>query len=223
MRYSANLNIIIKAIEKSTSYLSRDFMELENLQSNPISANKFALRSYNKLKEILVADFGKFRPEYNIEVFGEKTAFGKKDAEFSYVIFPIDGIENLARSNPNFTTAIALQHLNKDGSKETIGLAIKNVFSNELYYAEKGFGAYLNNRRIRVSRRIENDTVMVGDIAGSCNYGSKILEIAYLSSAKIDKITYDKKLLQDFRPFFLLVKEAGGKIEEDSNKIILGS
>ena len=66
MRYSANLNIIIKAIEKASIHLPRDFMELENLQSNPNSADNFAKHCYAKVKKIIAEDMMKFRPDFNI-------------------------------------------------------------------------------------------------------------------------------------------------------------
>ncbi|MFM7557993.1 MAG: hypothetical protein ACKO46_05460, partial [Alphaproteobacteria bacterium] len=66
MRFSANLNIIIKAIEKASIHISRDFVELENLQSNPASCSKFAISSYNRVKQILIEDFAKFRHDFNI-------------------------------------------------------------------------------------------------------------------------------------------------------------
>ena len=74
MRYSANLNIIIKAIEKAAGRMPRDFIELENLQSNPISATKFANACYNKVKQTLAEDLLRFRPEYNL-IFSDKSEF----------------------------------------------------------------------------------------------------------------------------------------------------
>ena len=66
MRYSANLNIIIKAIEKASNHVARDFVELENLQANPLSANKFASLTLSRVRQILIDEFTKFRADYDI-------------------------------------------------------------------------------------------------------------------------------------------------------------
>ncbi|MBM5782675.1 MAG: hypothetical protein FJ368_04555 [Pelagibacterales bacterium] len=233
MRYSANLNIIIKAIEKASSRLPRDFMELENLQNNPLSASKFSSACYNKIKQTLVEDLLKFRPEYNLIFSDGQEVINKKDAEYCYTIFPVDGIANLSRANPHFAVAIALEHISPQGQKESISVAINNIVGNELYYCEKGFGAYVSNRRIRVSKRSNNETFIVAvdnlDLVKKeasknlvlQNYGCKTLEIAYLASSKIDSvIIQNHKLL---KPFTLLAREAGAKIVESEKNIFAGN
>ena len=142
-------------------------------------------------------------------------------------------MENLARANPDFTIAVALEHLNKDGTRETISVAINKIISKELFYCEKGFGAYLTNRRIRVSKRKENDIVL-----GATNhpgflskkeiknlslrsYGAPTLEIAYLAAAKLEISALKNSPL--ITPFSLLVKEAGGKVEIEQGKLVLSN
>jgi myo-inositol-1(or 4)-monophosphatase len=235
MRYSANLNVIIKAIEKATSHISRDFNELEHLQSNPNSASKFAAACYNRVKQILVEDFSKLRPDYNLIFSNGENIIRSQNAEYSFLIFPIDGYENLLRSNPDFTVAIALEHLNAAGEKEVISVAINKVFSSEIYYCEKGFGAYVNNRRIRVSKRTggENQVIAsedqdflaqkMGDKKYSMrSYGCRTLELAYLSSSRLEMAIFSKKNHELLKPFLLLVREAGGNILEEE-KFILAS
>lgn len=226
MRYSANLNIIIKALEKAASRASRDFIELENLQTNPASAARFANSCYNKAKQIIAEDLTNIRPDYNMIFADGEKYVASQNAEYSYVIFPIDGINNLVRSNPCFTIAIALEHINAAGQKEPIALAINNIANNEIYYCEKGFGAYVNNRRLRVSKRSLNDGILVcsEDIKNESknisnrNYGCKTLELAYLASARIDAALLPKQDL--IKPFTLLVREAGGKVVENEKLII---
>lgn len=223
MRYSANLNIIIKAIEKATSRMSRDFIELEHLQTNAFSANKFTTACYNRAKEVLAEDLSRVRPEYNLAFLDGQKIIHKQDAEYSYLVYPIDGISNLSRSNPDFTVAIALQHLAADGSKETISLAISKVVGGEMYYCEKGFGAYINNRRIRVSKRAasdnpviscENHSFLTKDISIR-TYGCRTMEIAYLASSRTEAAVFKNDNREFLNPLFLLVKEAGGKIIEN--------
>ncbi len=123
MRYSANLNVIMKAIEKATAHMPRDFIELENLQSNPFSANKFANSCYARVKQILSDDLSKLRPEYNLIFSDGQNIIRNKDAEYTYIIHPIDGFTNLTRANPDFTVAVALEHLGANGQRESISVA----------------------------------------------------------------------------------------------------
>ncbi|MCE2687947.1 MAG: hypothetical protein LW595_05350 [Rickettsiales bacterium] len=234
MRYSSNLNIILKSIEKAVNRMSRDFVELENLQNNPASALKFATSCYNKIAEIIIDDLQKFRGDFDITIIdsinNKKINYHKdnKISEYSYLVLPIDGFYNLMRANPNFTVAVALQHCNQEGSEpETIALAINNLVGNDIYYCEKGFGAFANNRRIRVSKKNGeglaisssnpdsfSDFVQNYQIKKPYFYGINCptLEMAYLSSAKLDIGLFSKNDYFIAKSFALLAKEAGGKI-----------
>lgn len=228
MRYSANLNVILKAIEKATVHMPRDFIELENLQSNPLSAQKFASACYNRVKQILSDDFSKLRPEYNLIFSDGQNLIRSKNAEYSYVIHPIDGFANLMRSNPDFTVAVALEHINVAGQKESISVAISKIFGGETYYCEKGFGAYANNRRIRVSKRIGAESLVAAEDQKFLveknslrAYGCRTIEMAYVASSRLDKAIFKNQNYELFKPFTLLVREAGGKIVEDESKITI--
>lgn len=236
MRYSTNLNIIIKAIEKATARTSRDFSELEILQSNPNSAIKFSNACYKQIKDILIEDLSKIRPDFNIIFADGQKIIQSGNAEYSFVIYPIDGMNNLVRGISDFTVAIALEH-NKDGVKEAISVAINNVIKGELYYCEKGFGAFLNNRRIRVSKRGVNDPLLISsddysylnkevletlkltNFAGR-TYGCKTLEMAYLASSRFDLSLFKNINYEYLKPFTLLVREAGGKIIENDKFVV---
>lgn len=231
MRYSANLNIILKAIEKATAHATRDFIELENLQTNPQSAIKFSNSCYKKVKEILIDDLTKFRPEYNILFADGEKIIRHENAEYSLTIFPVDGLSNLLRGIPDFTTSIALNHIDKNGVSEPISVAVNKIIGNETYYCEKGFGAYLNNRKLRVSKRVQSDSLLISlddfsyfskDVKESLqlqnfmtrNYGCRTLEIAYLASSRFDLSFFKNWNYEYLKPFLLLVKEAGGNIFE---------
>ncbi|MDX2083281.1 MAG: inositol monophosphatase family protein [Rickettsiales bacterium] len=231
MRHSANLNIIIKAIEKATAHMSRDFIELENLQSNPFSAGKFANACYNRVKQVLADDLSKLRPQYNLIFSDGQNLIRKKDAEYSYIIHPIDGFANLTRSNPDFTVAIALEHQSENAVKESISVAISKIFGGEIFYCEKGFGAYSNNRRIRVSKRTGADLIMAcedQDLVNDKNqilrsYGCRTMELAYVASARLEKAIFKNQNTQFLKPFALLVREAGGKIIEEEKSITVSN
>lgn len=229
MRYSANLNIIIKAIERAASHMPRDFIELENLQTNVFSANKFANSCYNRAKQILGEELLKARPDFNLEFLDGEKITNNKNAEYSYLVLPIDGMQNLARSNPDFTVAVALQHIDENGKKETISLAISKIFGGELYYCEKGFGAFLNSRRIRVSKRAMNDFPIISSFDSSLiedkkfsyrSYGCLSLEVAYLAASRLEGAIFRNEEANFINPLLLLVKEAGGKIIENDKFIL---
>ncbi len=229
MRYSANLNIILKAIEKATAHMPRDFIELENLQSNPLSAQKFASACYHRVKQILEDELSKLRPEYNLIFADGQKIIRSQNAEYSYIIHPIDGFNNLIRSNPDFTVAVALEHLNSSGQKESISVAVNKIFGGETYYCEKGFGAYVNNRRIRVSKRTSGEILVAVEeqnFLGEKNqslraYGCRTLEAAYVASSRLERAVFKNQNYELFKPFALLVKEAGGAVVEDEFKITI--
>lgn len=239
MRYSANLNVIVKAIERATARMSRDFIELENLQTNPASAMKFSQACYNKVKQTLAEDFMKLRPDYNLIFSDGQKVIQRQNAEYSYVIFPVDGFDNLTRSSHDFTVAVALEYTNENGQKEAISVAINKLVGNELYYCEKGFGAFLNNRRIRVSKRATSEGMVIASEDQNFfnsetfeklniknysqrTYGCRTLEIAYLASSRLEMAMFRNQNTELLKPFLLLVKEAGGKISENE-KLILAS
>lgn len=228
---SANLNIIIKSLEKSTAHVSRDFVELESLQSNPASAAKFTEACYRKIKKVMVDDLSKIRPNYDLIFADGEKIIRSQNSEYAFLISVIDGLDNLLHSNPDFTTSIALEHRSKDGKKEVIAVAILKIVGCETYYCEKGFGAFVNNRRIRVSKRTSGNLIagahdqnLVDDKKLSLrNYGCRSLEAAYVASSRLDKAFFDAKDGEFLSQFFLLIKEAGGKVNEGEKTIIISN
>ncbi len=236
MRYSPNLAIIIKALDKISGRLARDFGEIENLQNNHFSATKFANSCYQRIKENLAEDLLKIHPDYNVEFTdGEKIITNNK-AEYNYIICPIDGISNLSRSIPFFSTIVALEHNNHD-KKEIIAAAICSVATNELYWCEKGSGAFLNNRRIRVSSRSANDNVLCAGQNKEILNNAKInqskfefrlsgcasFDIGYLASGRLDLCLFDLRDENFLRAILLLLKEAGGTVKTTDQLIIVNN
>lgn len=230
MRYSPNLAIIIKAIDKISGRLARDFGEIENLQNNHFSATKFANSCYKKIRESLAEDLMKIHPDYNIEFTDGETLTMNSKAEYNYIICPIDGLVNLSRSIPAFTTLIALEHIN-GGKKEIIAAAMSNVANNELYWCEKGSGSFMNTRRIRVSNRASTDNIFCAisekellnnTLINKNKFDFRLsnclsLDIGYLASGRIDLCLISHSSEKILRPISLLLKEAGGIINSKDN------
>lgn len=225
MRYSPNLSVIVKALDKISGRLARDYGEIENLQNNYASAVKFANACYNRIKEDLTADLGKIHPDYNVEFLDGGKVTNNPQAEYSYVISPVDGLINLSRAIPYFTTMVALKH-----KQEIVAVALSNVAANELFFAEKGGGAYFSNRRVRVSENKNGNLIAaISDVAlANGKYINRLnnclsLDLAYLAAGKIDLAIIDVKNKEAVKALLLLVKEAGGVVKEDGNRIIISN
>ena len=145
---SANLNIMIKASEKASKKLIRDFGEVEKLQVSKKGSADFVTNADIKTEKILIDELKKAKPNYSIlsEENGLET---NKDKENLWIIDPIDGTINFLHGIPHFAISIALM-----SKKEIVSGIIYDPIKDELFYAEKNNGAFLNNQRIRVSKKI---------------------------------------------------------------------
>ena len=145
---SANLNLMIKASEKASKVLIRDFGEIEKLQVSKKGPLDFVTNSDIKTEKIIIEELNKGRPDFSI--ISEENGIKKnKDNKNTWIIDPIDGTINFMHGVPHFAISIALKQDN-----EIISGLIFDPIKDEMFYAEKNNGAYLNNKRIRVSKKI---------------------------------------------------------------------
>ncbi len=224
---------MIKAVEEASIRTGRDFVELEILQTNPKSASKYANACYQRVKNFIFEDLTKMRPEYNIYSSDGDQVINKEDSEYSFSILPIDGLGNLSRAIPDFTIAIALNHHGENGT-ESIACVIYKVIGSEIYYSEKGFGSFLNNRKIKTSNRNKQEQSLIAckyddkiDLdqknISHRNFGCKSLEIAYLAAGKIDLFTINNENAKYFEPFYLIAQQSGAKIKNEQDITIIES
>ena len=135
---SPNLNIMIKACEKASKILIRDFGELENLQVSKKGPRDFVTNSDKKVEKIIITELSKYKKKYSI--LSEEAGFIKnEDLNNLWVIDPIDGTTNFLHGIPHFCISIAL----KSYEEITAGI-IFDPIKNEIFYAEKNCGAYFN-------------------------------------------------------------------------------
>ena len=218
---SANLNLMIKACEKASKVLIRDFGEIEKLQVSKKGPSDFVTNSDLKTEKIIIEELSKGRPDYSIisEENGEKK---NKDNKNTWIIDPIDGTLNFLHGIPHFATSIALKHEN-----EIISGLIFDPIKDEMFYAEKNNGAYLNNKRIRVSQK-KNITDCLFATSGTIEKkmdfsyrksGSAALDMAYIACGRFDGYFQKNLNLWDIAAGLILVEEAGGII----NKIDLNN
>ncbi len=218
---SANLNLMIKACEKASKVLIRDFGELEKLQVSKKGPSDFVTNSDLKTEKIIIDELMKGRPNYSI-ISEENGVIKNKDNKNTWVIDPIDGTVNFLHGIPHFATSIALKHGN-----EIISGLIFDPIKNEMFYAEKNNGAYLNNKRIRVSKKNDLRECLFatsGTIEKKMEFsyrksGSAALDMAYIACGRYDGYFQKNLNLWDIAAGLILVEEAGGVI----NKIDLNN
>ena len=209
---SPNLNLMIKACEKASKILIRDFGELENLQVSKKGPKDFVTNSDKKTEKVLINELTKNKKKYSI--LSEEIGFIKNDDnDYIWVIDPIDGTTNFLHGIPHFCISIGLKF--KD---EIISGIIFDPIKNEIFYAEKNQGAFFNNHRIRVSKRKNLDECLFatnknGLSSSDLNariFGSAALDLAYVASGRIDGYFQNGLNLWDIAAGTLIVKEAGG-------------
>ena len=213
---SANLNIMIKASEKASKVLIRDFGEIEKLQVSKKGPTDFVTNADIKAEKIIIEELKKAKPNYSIlsEESGEEN---NKDKDNTWIIDPIDGTVNFLHGVPHFAISIALR--SKD---EIVSGLVFDPIKNEIFYAEKNNGAYFNNHRIRVSKKNQiNDCLFVtgGKIKNELDLpyrksGCAALDMAYVASGRYDGYFQHDLNLWDIAAGIILVNEAGGITNE---------
>ena len=209
---SANLNIMIKASEKASKTLIRDFGEIEKLQVSIKGPSDFVSNADTKAEKIIIEELIKTKKNYSIisEEDGSKI---NKDSENTWIIDPIDGTTNFLHGVPHFAISIAL----KSGNEIVSGL-IYDPIKDEMFYAEKNNGAFFNNKRIRVSKKKQHENCLFAT-GGKENSnielttrksGSAALDMAYVAAGRYDGYFQNKLNLWDVAAGIIIVKEAGG-------------
>ena len=207
---------MIKACEKASKILIRDFGEIEKLQVKKKGPSDFVTNSDLKTEKIIIDELKKAKPNYSI-ISEENGMEDNKDKKNTWIIDPIDGTVNFLHGIPHFAISIALK-----SNDEIISGLIFDPIKNEMFYAEKNNGAFFNNHRIRVSKKNQiNECLFVTggklDKELALPYrksGCAALDLAYVASGRYDGYFQRNLNLWDIAAGILLVKEAGGVINE---------
>jgi len=213
---SANLNIMIKAAEKASKILIRDFGELEKLQVSSKGPSDFVTNSDKKVEKIIIEELTKSRKKFSIlsEEIGE---IKNSDKDNYWIIDPIDGTTNFLHGIPHFAISIALKTKN-----EIVSGLIFDPIKNEMFYAEKNNGAYFNNQRIRVSKKKNLNECLFAtggkdETKNNLNIrksGSAALDMAYVGAGRYDGYFQKNLNIWDIAAGIIITKEAGGKIND---------
>ena len=214
---SPNLNIMIKASQKASKNLIRDFGELEKLQVSVKGPSDFVSNADTKAEKIIIEELSKAKKNFSIisEEDGSKV---NQDKNNIWIIDPIDGTTNFLHGVPHFAISIALKSNN-----EIVSGLIYDPIKDEMFYAEKNSGAFFNNHRIRVSNKKEINSCLFATGGKDDNKkidlnirrtGSAALDMAYVASGRYDGYFQKNLNLWDIAAGVILVKEAGGLVNE---------
>jgi myo-inositol-1(or 4)-monophosphatase len=224
---SANINIMIKAARKATRGLLRDFGEVENLQVSAKGPGDFVSRADLKSEEVIRTELMEARPNYGW-LAEESTEVKGADPTRRWIVDPLDGTTNFLHGLPHWAVSIALEH-----KGEIVAGVIYDPIKDEMFVAEKGAGAWVNDRRLRVSGRRDMITMLFGtgvpfagnptlpqalreiaaltpQTAGIRRWGAAALDLAYVAAGRLDGFWERGIHPWDMAAGMLLVREAGG-------------
>ncbi len=239
---SASLNVMLEAVSKVGGMIRRDFGEVENLQIASKGLNDFVTSTDFKVQKKLVEILREKREKYGIIAEEENLKINGADIAHNFIVDPIDGTTNFMHGFPYFAVSIGLTE-----QKNFIAGVVYNPITEEVFYAEKGQGAYLDHpyksKRLRVSKRRELGKCLISFYPALCaekgdcsvsirddlqskysvrDFGSIALDMAYLASGKLDAMIAYKPKLVDYAGGIPLVVEAGGFVEEAGDFLIAG-
>jgi myo-inositol-1(or 4)-monophosphatase len=227
---SPQINLITRACMKASRSLIRDFGELENLQVSSKGPGDFVSSADKRTEKIIIDELQRAHPEYGI-VTEETGIINKSNTKNRWIIDPIDGTMNFLNGIPQFAISIGYEENN-----EIICGVIFNPIMNEMFCAEKGNGAYLNNSRIRVSnkKKIKDAMIVTGgpkltskirdkvfseyihisnNVSNIRKFGSAALDVAYVACGRFDGYWQRELNYWDIAAGIVILKEAGGFVE----------
>lgn len=225
------MTLMIAAVRKAARGLARDFGEVEHLQVSKKGPSDFVSAADLKAEKVLLEELTKARPGYGF-LLEERGAIIGSDKTHRFLVDPLDGTLNFLHGLPHFAISVGLE---REG--ELIAGVVYDVIKDELFWAEKGRGAFVNDRRLRVSgRTVLGDSVIATGIpfqgkpgheqfyrelaritpkvAGVRRWGSAALDLAYVAAGRFDGFWERNLALWDIAAGVVLVREAGGFTRE---------
>jgi myo-inositol-1(or 4)-monophosphatase len=231
MARSAILNVMVQAAMKAGRSLARDFGEVQNLQVSLKGPGDYVSQADRKAEQLVHAELARARPDYSF-LMEESGAIEGSDSQHRWIVDPLDGTTNFLHGIPIFAVSIALER-----QGQIVAGVIFNPAMDELYTAERGAGAFMNDRRLRVSgRRNLVDSVIgtgvphlgrghhptylgelsrvMGETAGIRRLGAASLDLAYVAAGRFDGFWEDALQPWDIAAGILMVREAGGFVTD---------
>src|SRR6478672_5361357 len=235
MPASALMNVMVGAARKAGRSLARDFGEVAQLQVSIKGPANFVTAADHRAEEIIFSELSRARPGYGF-LMEERGEVKGADATHRFIVDPLDGTTNFLHGIPLFAISIALE---REG--ELVAGLIYNPASNEMFTAERGKGAFLNDRRIRVAARTElADCVIVTGIphrgkpdkeiflremeavmsvtAGVRRTGAAALDLAWVAAGRFDGFWERNLRAWDLAAGIVILREAGGFVSDADGK-----
>lgn len=233
---SALINVMTAAVLKAGKGLLRDFSEVDKLQVSRKGTADFVTNADTRTEKLLQRELKTARPDYGF-LMEESGEIPGKDDTHRWVIDPIDGTHNFIHAVPYFCVSVGLEETDRFGRKHIIAGVIYDPIHNELFFAEKGKGAFLNDRKLIVSTRtsLEDSLVVSGKHFAQGKYdhttaalsqkvaeagatvryfGATALDLAYMAAGRIDACWYYTLRPWDIAAGLLLIREAGGIVTD---------
>jgi myo-inositol-1(or 4)-monophosphatase len=244
-RLSAHMTVMQAAAQKAAKRLLRDFNEVENLQVSVKGPGDFVSQADLRAEASLREDLEKARPGYGF-LMEESGASGSEKWAWRWVVDPLDGTTNFLHGIPHWCISIALERRLPDGANEVAAGLVYSPVNNEMFWAEKGTGAYVNDKRLRVSARRElKDALFATGIpfaitsaanrlafartlgtlmpqtAGVRRFGSAALDLAWVAAGRYDGYWESGIHPWDIAAGMLIVREAGGYATDEQGRDVI--
>ncbi|HZT20476.1 MAG TPA: inositol monophosphatase family protein [Dongiaceae bacterium] len=228
---SALINVMVRAADRAARGLRRDFGEVEQLQVSLKGPGNFVSAADHRAEKVLRQELHHGRPDYGF-LMEESGASPGHDAQHRWIVDPLDGTTNFLHGLPHFCISIGLER-----AGEIVAGVVFDPIKDELFWAEKGVGAYLNDRRLRVSSRrqlsqaliatgtpydreagrqhyLRQLDAMMDAVADVRSMGAAALDLAYVAAGRFDGYWEYGLSPWDFAAGMLLVREAGGYVSD---------
>ena len=242
LRLSPHMTVMANAAQKASKRLLRDFAEVEQLQVSVKGPSDFVSQADIRAEQTLREELNRARPGYAF-LMEESGASGSENWAWRWVVDPLDGTTNFLHGMPHWAISIGLERRLPDGGSEAVAGLIYNPVVDEMYWAEKGAGAFLNERRLRVSARREfSEAVfatgipfgavsaarryafavtlssLMPQVAGIRRFGAAALDLAWVAAGRFDGYWELGIKPWDMSAGLLLVREAGGYATDPSDQ-----
>ncbi len=235
-RLSPALNVVVAAVRKAGKRLLRDFGEVEQLQVSMKGPGDFVSAADLRAEETLRAELSRARPGFGF-LMEESGESGEADWEWRWVVDPLDGTSNFLHGIPQWAISVGIEKRLADDKSELVAGVIYNPAMDELFWAEKGMGAFLNDRRLRVSgrkemreslfatgipfanapRRAEFSATLarlMPQVAGVRRFGAAALDLAWVAAGRYEGFWELGLKPWDMAAGVVMVLEAGGTVTD---------
>jgi myo-inositol-1(or 4)-monophosphatase len=242
LRLSPHMTVMQNAAQKAARRLLRDFNEVENLQVSIKGPSDFVSQADLRAEATIREELAKARPGYSF-LMEESGASGSENWSWRWIVDPLDGTTNFLHGVPHWCISIALERRLPDGAGEIVAGMIYNPVVDEMFWAERGIGAYLNEKRLRVSARREiKDAlfatgipfaavsaqrrlafartlgVLMPQVAGIRRFGAAALDLAWVAAGRYDGFWELGLKPWDMAAGLIIVREAGGFVTDAAGK-----